>query len=107
MKGAEFGSPVVKSAELFEEVAFLLLPNILGRPGLRQCGPNRRLSHFVAGLADNSDQGEWRQRQKVIQNAEKRSEGVQHFDLPESEGAPAQKARVQPPRDYANSIEFQ
>src|SRR5882724_3468662 len=106
LKGAESGSPAVNSAELFEGVA-LLPPDTLGRPGGRQRGPNRRLSHFVSGLADNRDQGEWRQRQKLIQNTEKRSEGIQQLDLPESEGAPAQKARVQPPRDYPNSIKFQ
>src|SRR5260221_2188700 len=107
LKGAELCSPTVNRAELSEEDACMPLPNPLGRPGRRQCGPNRRLSHFVSGLADNRDQGEGRQRQELIQNTEKRSESVQNFDLPESEGTPAQKARVQPPRDYANSIEFQ
>ena len=70
LKGAEFGSPAVKPAELFEEAAFLLLTNTLGRPCRRQSGLNRRLSHFVAGLANDRDQGERRQRQKVIQHTE-------------------------------------
>src|SRR5258708_7009189 len=94
-------------AEFFEGIALLLLPNTLSRPGRRQRGPNRRLSHFVAGLADNRDQGEGRQRQKLIQDTEKRSERIQQLDLPESKGAPAQKACVQPPRNYADSIELQ
>jgi len=107
LKGAESGTPPVKPAEPLGRDDFMLLTNTLSGPDRRQSGPNRRLSHFVAGLAYNRDQGKGRQGQNVIQNTEHRSQGVQQFDLPEAESAPAQKTSVQPPRNYANAIEFQ
>src|ERR1700756_2040323 len=107
LKDFEPGSLCFKSAEPLKGGCFMFFTNTLSGSDRGQRGVNRRLRHFVPGLADHRDQRKRRQRQELIQNPKDWSQGVQQLDLPKPETAPAQKTRVQPPRNHTNAVEFQ